>query len=162
MAQAEFPFYAALNDFLPPAQHGHSLLRQTAEHASVKLAIEAMGVPHPEVALLLVDGIELGFSHRVRDGIRISTYPKLQHWGLNWLRPPPTPRLLADAHLGRLAAYLRLLGFDTHHCEHQNDAQIAALAQVMERIVLTHDRALLMHRNKEFIGKAGTTAVCNG
>ncbi len=147
MAQAEFRFYAALNDFLPPAQRGHTLLRQTAENASVKQAIEALGVPHPEVALLLADGIAVGFGHRVHDGMRISAYPKLQHWGLDWLRPPPAPRLLTDAHLGRLAAYLRLLGFDTRHCEHQSDAQIAALAQAEERIVLTRDRALLMHRN---------------
>lgn len=147
MAQAEFRFYATLNDFLPPARRGRTLLHQAAENASVKQAIEALGVPHPEVALLLADGAPVDFNHRVRDGMRISAYPKLQHWGLDWLRLPPAPRLLTDAHLGHLAAYLRLLGLDTRHCKCQTDAQIAALAQAEERIVLTRDRALLMHRN---------------
>jgi predicted nucleic acid-binding protein len=147
MAQAEFRFYATLNDFLPPAWRGRSLLHRTAEHVSVKQAIEALGVPHPEVALLLADCTPVDFNHSVHDGMRISAYPKLQRWGLDWLRPPPALRLLTDAHLGRLAAYLRLLGLDTRHCERETDAQIAALAQAEGRIVLTRDRALLMHRN---------------
>jgi len=87
MAQAEFRFYATLNDFLPPARRGRTLLHQAAENASVKQAIEALGVPHPEVALLLADGAPVDFNHRVRDGMRISAYPKLTALGAGLAAP---------------------------------------------------------------------------
>ncbi len=44
--------------------------------------------------------------------------------------------------LGRLAKWLRLLGFDTLYAGHAGDHQIAALARAEGRVVLTRDREL--------------------
>jgi uncharacterized protein with PIN domain len=56
------------------------------------------------------------------------------------------PRFLADAHLGRLAGYLRMLGFDTLYPVAGDDRVVAARAEEEGRIILTRDRALLMRR----------------
>jgi uncharacterized protein with PIN domain len=52
------------------------------------------------------------------------------------------PRFLADAMLGRLARWLRILGFDTAYRDDWPDAEIARRAYEDERIVLTRDRRL--------------------
>jgi uncharacterized protein with PIN domain len=53
-----------------------------------------------------------------------------------------SPRLLADAMLGRLCKWLRLLGYDTVYALSWTEHQIAARARAQNRIVLTRDREL--------------------
>jgi uncharacterized protein with PIN domain len=53
---------------------------------------------------------------------------------------------LADAMLGRLAKWLRLLGFDTVYAGHRSDHQIAAIARAEDRIVLTRDREMMRRK----------------
>lgn len=53
-----------------------------------------------------------------------------------------TLRLLADAMLGRLSRWLRLMGYDTAYATTQPDHRIAAQARAEGRIVLTRDREL--------------------
>ena len=55
-------------------------------------------------------------------------------------------RFIADAQLGGLAKYLRMLGFDTLYEHGYTDAQVARISTDEQRIVLTRDRALLMHK----------------
>ncbi len=52
------------------------------------------------------------------------------------------PRFLADAMLGRLARWLRILGFDTAYRDDWPDEEIARRACEEERVVLTRDRRL--------------------
>ncbi|HWS02706.1 MAG TPA: Mut7-C RNAse domain-containing protein, partial [Gammaproteobacteria bacterium] len=61
-------------------------------------------------------------------------------------KPLREPRFIIDANLGRLARYLRLLGFDTLYRNNYRDQEIAHTAQHDRRIVLTRDRALLQHK----------------
>jgi uncharacterized protein with PIN domain len=56
------------------------------------------------------------------------------------------PTFVADAMLGRLAKWLRLLGFDTRYAGRQSDHQIAALARAEDRIVLTRDREMMRRK----------------
>jgi hypothetical protein len=62
--------------------------------------------------------------------------------------PPATPRaageprFLADAMLGRLARWLRILGFDTAYRDDWSDAELARRAFEEDRILLTRDRRL--------------------
>lgn len=58
------------------------------------------------------------------------------------LDPAAEPRFLADAMLGRLARWLRLLGFDTAYDAAINDSDLARRAYEEGRVVLTRDRAL--------------------
>ena len=54
---------------------------------------------------------------------------------------------LADAHLGGLARFLRMLGFDTLHDHALADDEICRLSATQRRIVLTRDRELLKCRD---------------
>ena len=56
------------------------------------------------------------------------------------------PRLLADSMLGRLARWLRLMGYDTVYATTHPDHQIAAQARAEGRIVLTRDQELARRR----------------
>jgi uncharacterized protein with PIN domain len=60
--------------------------------------------------------------------------------------PLREPRFVVDGHLGRLAAYLRMLGFDTWYERLADDVVLARIASEQERFLLTRDVALLKRR----------------
>jgi uncharacterized protein with PIN domain len=53
------------------------------------------------------------------------------------------PGFILDVHLGRLAKYLRLCGFDTLFSAFYEDREIIETARQENRIILTRDRLLL-------------------
>jgi uncharacterized protein len=120
------------------------------EPRSVKDLIESVGVPHPEIDLLLVDDEPVGFDHLVRGGERVAVYPPLRSLRPAsvslWPTPPEPRRFVLDVHLGTLARRLRLLGFDTWYATDADDALLAEVAVDEQRILLTRDRGLLMRR----------------
>jgi hypothetical protein len=61
-------------------------------------------------------------------------------------RPLRRTRFVADVHLGRLARYLRLLGFDTAYATDLDDAGLIAISVRERRILLTRDLGLLKHK----------------
>jgi hypothetical protein len=61
-------------------------------------------------------------------------------------RPLRRVRFVADAHLGGLARYLRLLGFDTRFENDPGDDALAEISAREHRILLSRDRALLERR----------------
>lgn len=56
--------------------------------------------------------------------------------------PGPDPRFMVDAMLGRLARWLRLLGFDTAYDPAIGDEELVRRGLVEGRHILTRDRAL--------------------
>ena len=148
MKRAYVRFYAQLNDFLPPSRKGRATSYAFLLSGSVKDMIESMGVPHTEVDLILANGEPVDFAYLVRDGDKISVYPTFQSLDISpvlRLRPQPIRefRFVADAHLGRLAAYLRMVGFDTLYRRDYRDEEVAKLSANERRILLTRDRGLL-------------------
>src|ERR1039458_4004240 len=148
MAEARFRFYAELNDFLPPLRRFIEFPSGFPDGATVKYRIESLGVPHTEVDLILVNGQAVDFAYRVHDGDRVSVYPVFEAFdiaGLTRLRPEPLrePRFVLDSHLGKLAAYLRLMGFDTLYRNCWADEQLAQVSRDERRILLTRDVGLL-------------------
>lgn len=146
MAQVIIRCYGQLNDFLPRAQRHRPVVAATDGHESVKNVVEALGVPHPELEALLVNGGGVDFSYLVQPDDIIDAYPPsaLPDSPFLLLRPPLTQvHFVLDAHLGRLAAYLRLLGFDTLYRNDYDDAHLARLAHDERRILLTRDLGLL-------------------
>ncbi len=148
MKQALFRFYAELNDFLPHQRKFTDFVHSFHGRVAIKDMIEALGVPHTEVDLILVNGEPVDFSYLVQDADRVSVYPVfevLDITPIQRLRPRPlrVVRFVLDTHLGRLAAYLRMLGFDTLYHNHYQDEELAHLAHDERRVLLTRDRGLL-------------------
>ena len=149
MSVARFRFYAELNDFLPDESRGKELTRHFSVSGSVKDFVESFGVPHTEVDLVLANGKPVDFSYQVSDGDRISVYPvfeSLDISSVSRVRPAPlrTNRFVLDVHLGRLAAYLRMAGFDALCGKQASDAELAEIVAREGRVLLTRDRCLLM------------------
>jgi hypothetical protein len=78
MTFAHFRFYEELNDFIAPARRKREFALRCARTATVKNAIESVGVPHTEVELILANGESVDFGYRVREGDRISVYPMFE------------------------------------------------------------------------------------
>ena len=115
----------------------------------MKDLIEGLGVPHTEVDLILVNGLSVDFGHSIDDGDRVSVYPVFETLDISpatLVRPRPLGeiRFVADLHLGRLAAYLRLAGLDTLYRNDWGDEGLAEIAVKERRVLLTRDRGLLM------------------
>lgn len=151
MVTATFRFYEELNDFLARPLRRSAFSCVCPKAATAKHMIEALGVPHTEVELILVNGESVGFERQLADGDRVSVYPKFEALDIQPLlrvreRPLRMMRFIADAHLGGLAQLLRLAGFDTLYDNHYPDADIEELAAAEQRIVLTRDRELLKRR----------------
>jgi uncharacterized protein with PIN domain len=147
MNQATFRFYAELNDLLPDAK-GREITYSFRGKPSVKDAIEAIGIPHTEVDLVLVNGESVDFAYQLRNGDRVSVYPVMESIdisGLTKVRPVPlrVMRFVLDGHLGRLAAYLRMMGFDSAYKNDCADEVLAEISRQERRILLTKDRGLL-------------------
>jgi len=151
VCRCEFRFYEELNDYLPPAQRKCTITREITGTPSVKDVIESLGVPHTEIDLILVDGLSVRFDRRLRGGERVAVYPEFERFDItpiHRLRPRPLrrPRFVADVHLGTLARYLRLLGFDTRYGNDLDDATLAELTSRERRILLTRDVGLLKRK----------------
>ena len=143
--------YAELNDFLAPEARGATLRRPFRTHQTVKDVLEAMGIPHTEVDLILVNGDAKNFDHRPTIGDRIAAYPVFEAFDIGSttrLRPVPlrNPRFVVDVNLGRLARLLRLLGFDAWWSSDAQDQTLVDISLAEQRILLTRDRGLLKRR----------------
>jgi uncharacterized protein with PIN domain len=84
----------------------------------------------------------------LRDEDRVSVYPPFESIAvapLIHLSPPSLreKRFVLDAHLGRLAAYLRMLGFDTLYNKDYRDEDLARISSREKRILLTRDLGVL-------------------
>jgi uncharacterized protein with PIN domain len=148
-AWIELRAYGPLNDFLPGPLRGRALRRHLYGTPAVKDTIEAAGIPHPEVELVCVNGEPVTFARQLAPGDRVAVYPPFRSVDLeSVLRAGPPPLLPGDAtfvldgHLGRLAAYLRLAGFDALYRRDADDDDLARLA-ADGRILLTRDIGLL-------------------
>jgi len=147
-ARALFRFYAELNDHLPAERRHKTLEKSFFVPGAVKDMIESFGVPHTEVELIVANSQSVPFDYVVRDGDRIAVYPVFESFDVApevkvrraALREP---RFVLDVHLGRLAAYLRMLGFDASYRNCAEDSELARISSGQHRILLTRDRGLL-------------------
>jgi len=147
----ETRFDAELNDFLPPQARGRPRVSLVAPGTTVKDLVESLGVPHTEVDVIIVNGVSVGFDHRLGDGDRVrvsSSTEGLEVSPVTHLRPgtPRPARFVLDVHLGRLARLLRLLGFDVLWRHDASDPELARLSAREDRILLTRDRGLLKRK----------------
>jgi len=144
--QAKFEFFGACLDFLESAVFAYEF----NDTPSVKDAIEAIGVPHVEVGAIVVNGVSKGFEYRLREGDKVEVYPH------NWFGAEASDSVkslpfkakkvsfLLDVHLGTLARYLRMAGFDAlYESKDYGDAFLAEVASTDGHIMLSRDIGLL-------------------
>jgi uncharacterized protein len=153
MTTATFRFHRELNEFLARSQRDQAFACACPPASTTRHMIEALGVPHTEVEIILRNDRPASFDAPIENGDRIEVYPG------GALAPEPRTgarlreplrkeslRFIADAHLGGLAQLLRLAGFDTRYDNHFPDDEIERLALAEHRVVLTRDRELLKRR----------------
>jgi hypothetical protein len=146
--KAYFRFYEELNDHLPEKFRKKQFPGEFKGKPSVKNTIQALGVPHGEVDLILVNGDPVGFDYQLQGGEMISVYPVFESLDISpaaRLRPKPLreTRFVVDVNLGKLAQKLRLLGFDTLFRNDFADDEIVKIAIREKRIILTRDKGIL-------------------
>jgi uncharacterized protein len=147
-------FYEELNDFLPYNRKKTEYPVSFRDEPSVKHVIEAEGVSHAEVDMILVNGKPVTFGEKVHDGDRISVYPVFESFDISAvspLRPRPLreTRIVCDVHLGKLARYLRMLGIDTLYRNDYSDDELVRISVQDKRTLLTRDRRILMRKDLE-------------
>jgi hypothetical protein len=147
VASCELHLHGELNDFVAVEVRQRAVVRSIYPGQTVKDVVEAAGVPHPEVALVRLDGEAVGWGARVRPGSRLDVHPPSDGGGppAGSLLPAPRAceRFVLDGHLGRLARTLRLLGFDIAYANDAVDVDLARCAATEDRVLLTRDVALL-------------------
>ncbi|MDT8420545.1 MAG: Mut7-C RNAse domain-containing protein [Desulfuromonadales bacterium] len=150
MALARFHFHPLLRPLLGRRIRSDPFLYQFNDQPSVKDAIEACGVPHTEIDVILVNGQSVPFDRRLQDGniVKIVPFGVLsdQNGMVPLSPPPPDPAtFILDVHLGRLARRLRLLGLDCSYRNDCDDRSLIGTALAEGRIILTRDRGILKH-----------------
>ena len=100
---------------------------------------------------------EAGFFVNVFTVNKTKQQKKLFDWGVNGIftdfletkvqTQPLSYKFIADCHLGKLAKYLRIMGFDTLFFPHIEDNKLITIANEENRIILTRDRDLSQRKN---------------
>ncbi len=143
MSTASIGFSPALNFFLKRENRDREVVLNFKDHQSLKHLIESLGVPHTEIGPVWVNGEQRDTGYLARNGDRIKVEGVAQGC-------PMDPSFILDGHLGRLAAYLRMLGFDCLYKTDFPDRELAEIAHQESRILLTRDRRLLMRKAVDF------------
>lgn len=148
MVPVSLRVFGHLNDFLPYARRQQTFILRIENTPSVKDLIESVGVPHTEIDVITANGASVDFAYLVREDDRIEAFPIFSQITLSPVihltpQPPQEPRFILDVHLGRLAAYLRMLGFDTAYENACDDPVLAQRSHDEGRILLTRDVGLL-------------------
>lgn len=123
--------------------------RPLAEKTSVKDVIEACGVPHTEVDLIMIGGEAFGFERFLTQDAVVDVYGIDSHpttfFPEKHLQVRNTTSFVADGHLGKLVRDLRLLGIDVSYDRNAGDRELVRIGVAESRALLTRDRRLLMH-----------------
>jgi uncharacterized protein with PIN domain len=145
---AFFRFHGELEDFLVPHRRKQTLAYHFRGHPGIKDPIETFGIPHSEVAMIEVDGKAAGYKYQLQPNDCVEVYPLAcaGAYGTGQKLFNGDPRFVVDTNLGKLARWLRLLGFDTCWQNNYADSEVVRLGVEEERIILTRDRRLLFHK----------------
>lgn len=143
-------FYEELNDHIPTEKRKIRFEHKFMGHPSVKDVIESLGVPHCEVDMIMVNGNSVGFDYSLNDKDDVSVYPVFESidiLNVQHLRERPlrSTKFILDVHLGTLAKYLRMFGFDTLYQNNYNDDEIINISLDERRTILTKDKGILKH-----------------
>jgi uncharacterized protein with PIN domain len=143
MPEVTFRFHGELDYFLPPEHRETQFEQPVGPTDTVKHVVESIGIPHTEIGAVTANGKPANLSDQLKGGDSVEVLP--HHLPIHL----PQRRFVVDGHVGRLAAYLRMLGFDTCYDRYADDAQLASIAKNENRCLLTRDVGLLKRREVE-------------
>ncbi len=151
MKTAYIRFYEELNDFLPTSKRKIRFDLNFFGSPSIKDIAESLGVPHTEIDMILVNGKSVNFNYKLKKDDDISVYPVFESLDISKvqrLRPKPLrrPKFVLDVHLGTLAKYMRMLGFDVEYQNNNTDSQLIELSFNKKRTILTRDLGILKQK----------------
>jgi len=147
-----FRCYAELNDFLPQEHRHRQFVYPLKTPVTLGEALESLRIPWSEVDLVLVNGRAEDLSARLYEHDFVSVFPTFETLDIGELKsvraqaPLRVTRFILDAHLGKLAKYLRMLGFDSLYRNDYGDEEIIEISLREKRIILTRDKLLLRSR----------------
>jgi uncharacterized protein len=146
--QAVFRFYEELNDHLSKDRKKKEFIYSFNGNPTIKDVIEAIGIPHVEVDLILVNGQSVDFKYKLQHNDFVSVYPVFELIDISdaiRLREGPLriTKFVLDVHLGKLTKFLRLLGFDSLYRNDYSDPEIIEISLNEKRIILTRDLGIL-------------------
>jgi uncharacterized protein with PIN domain len=153
MATVTFIFHDYLQQLLKKKLRAVSpLLHHFDRRASIKDIIESLGIPHPVINSLTVNGSEAGFDQILLDNDTVEVTPltaPVNPYIPTILRPVPLEKIafIVDVNAGKLALFLRMLGFDTMYGNEIRNSRLAEIANSQNRILLSRDTALLKRKN---------------
>ena len=155
MNETSLYFHDQLNDFLPMSKKNNAINCAFNGNPSVKHLIESQGIPHPEIGQILVNAISVDFNYKIQSDDSIEVFPaspQLDQLSGLFVGGNLTiqPCFVLDNHLGKLAVYLRILGFDANYRNDIQDVELAEISSTKNRILLTRDRQLLMRKTIRF------------
>jgi hypothetical protein len=147
-------FYGELKNLISGKQNKHELKFEFEIKTTTKDVVESFGIPHTEVSLILLNGESAGWNKIIDDNDRLSVFPFFYQLDIKNISKvfwqPEKLKFIADVHLGRLAKYLRILGFD---CLYQNDFSDEYIIETSikeKRIILTMDRGILKNSRVKY------------
>ncbi|WP_287373583.1 Mut7-C RNAse domain-containing protein [Prosthecochloris sp.] len=142
-------FSPNLRFFLKEGKNGKTIRKRLRHATTVKDVVESCGVPHTEIGLILVNGRAVDFNYHMFPEDRVTVGDvdpeAAEGFGLQ-LMPGKRAAFIADEHLSKLVRRFRVLGIDTLLFSGGQDQELLFAMQRFDRILLTRDRRLLMHR----------------
>jgi uncharacterized protein len=145
-----FWFSNDLQVFLPSLKKGKPICIKFKGAQTAKHLIESIGIPHTEIAFLAANHLKIDLDYLVEDHsfIEVFSFIDLPHDPLQQQNNLSNldRMFILDNHLGRLTAYLRMLGFDCLYDPGLPDSELAEISNNTHRTILTRDRRLLMRK----------------
>lgn len=143
-------FYAYLNEFLPYKLRQRAIPLTLSHKNTIKDKIEALGIPHTEVELILANNKSVAFDYQIQNKDHITVYPPFVNFPIHEISKvrneyPDEIRFILDVHLGKLARYLRLAGFDCLYRNDYEDEYIIEIGNKEKRCILTRDKGILFN-----------------
>ena len=150
MKTATFFIHNGLLNLLPK-KHKYSKFNYCfSGNQTVKHLIESLGIPHTEIDQIRVGDRYVGFNYIVYNEDIIYIFPyRINNSSFGMVlqkRWSSNPKFVLDNHLGKLAKYLRMLGLDISYSNKFQDEELVKIAHSEDRLLLSRDRRLLMHK----------------
>src|SRR5260370_25509321 len=118
-------FYGDLGFFVKNKNSLQPVRRVLTNKSSVKDVIESLGVPHPEVDLIVVNGQPVDFSFHLEADSALEVYPTSATFFSTFrLQSRDVRAFVADGHLGKLTRDLRLLRIDVSYSSRANGSEL--------------------------------------